>query len=52
MWLVHLTCDPTPGQCGEAAMTTRDTGAADEAFDPLVAHPARVYNVWLGGYFR
>jgi hypothetical protein len=30
-------------------MTTRDTGAADPAFDPLVAHPARVYNVWLGG---
>src|ERR1700722_1546230 len=21
----------------------------DPAFDPLVAHPARVYNVWLGG---
>jgi len=30
-------------------MTTRDTDAADRAFDPLVAHPARVYNVWLGG---
>ena len=30
-------------------MKTRDTGAADPAFDPLVAHPARVYNVWLGG---
>jgi S-adenosyl methyltransferase len=30
-------------------MTTRDTGAADSALDPLVAHPARVYNVWLGG---
>ena len=30
-------------------MTTRDTGAADPALDPLVAHPARVYNVWLGG---
>lgn len=30
-------------------MTTRDTGAADPAFDSLVAHPARVYNVWLGG---
>ena len=22
---------------------------SDPAFDPLVAHPARVYNVWLGG---
>jgi hypothetical protein len=30
-------------------MTTRDTGAADPALDPVVAHPARVYNVWLGG---
>jgi hypothetical protein len=30
-------------------MTTRDTEAAEPAFDPLVAHPARVYNVWLGG---
>jgi hypothetical protein len=30
-------------------MTTREPGAADPAFDPLVAHPARVYNVWLGG---
>jgi len=23
--------------------------AADSRFDPAVAHPARVYNVWLGG---
>ena len=30
-------------------MTTRETGAADPAFEPFVAHPARVYNVWLGG---
>ena len=30
-------------------MTTRETGAAEPAFDPSVAHPARVYNVWLGG---
>ena len=22
---------------------------SDPAFDPLVTHPARVYNVWLGG---
>ena len=22
---------------------------SDSALDPLVAHPARVYNVWLGG---
>ena len=32
-------------------MTTRDTDLAVPGFDPAVAHPARVYNVWLGGYF-
>ena len=30
-------------------MTTRDTDPALPGFDPGVAHPARVYNVWLGG---
>jgi S-adenosyl methyltransferase len=30
-------------------MTTRDTDPAVPGFDPAVAHPARVYNVWLGG---
>lgn len=30
-------------------MTTRDTDPAVQGFDPGVAHPARVYDVWLGG---
>jgi phage gp37-like protein len=30
-------------------MRTRDTDLAAPGFDPAVAHPARVYNVWLGG---
>ena len=30
-------------------MTTRDTDRPVPGFDPAVAHPARVYNVWLGG---
>ena len=30
-------------------MTTRDTDPAIAGFEPAVAHPARVYNVWLGG---
>jgi len=30
-------------------MRTRDTDPAVPGFDPAVAHPARVYNVWLGG---
>jgi S-adenosyl methyltransferase len=30
-------------------MTTRDTDPLIHGFDPAVAHPARVYNVWLGG---
>ncbi len=30
-------------------MTTRDPDPAVRSFDPAVAHPARVYNVWLGG---
>ncbi|MDX6333051.1 MAG: hypothetical protein QOG05_391, partial [Streptosporangiaceae bacterium] len=30
-------------------MTTRGTDQAGSGFDPAVAHPARVYNVWLGG---
>jgi hypothetical protein len=25
--------------------------SAADRFDPGVAHPARVYNYWLGGYF-
>ena len=36
----------TPGQpvLGVAAMANLDT----PRFDPEVAHPARVYNIWLG----
>jgi len=34
---------PVPGQVG-----AHRTGASDP-FDPSVAHPARVYNAWLGG---
>ena len=30
-------------------MTTRDTDPPVAGFEPAVAHPARVYNVWLGG---
>ena len=30
-------------------MTTRDTDPAVPGFEPAVAHPARVYNAWLGG---
>lgn len=27
----------------------RGPGSAERRFDPAVAHPARIYNVWLGG---
>ncbi len=32
-----------------ASRTGEDRPAT--TFDPGVAHPARVYNYWLGGYF-
>jgi hypothetical protein len=28
-----------------------DVGQRAVPFGPAVAHPARVYNAWLGGYF-
>jgi hypothetical protein len=34
----------------QASQSQSHLGAhSDSAFDPLAAHPARVYNVWLGG---
>jgi hypothetical protein len=38
-----------PWDTGHAGRNQAAPSTVDSRFDPYVAHPARVYNVWLGG---